>query len=271
MLPNGKSLLLCNYRYDAQNRLVNSTPMAQATTRQRFYMKERLATEIQGVVQRSIMQHGDQLLAEQQHQGATVKSTLLATGQQRSVLSTLDTTPPRSFTYTPYGHRIPGGVLLSLLGFNGERPDPVTGWYLLGNGYRAFNPVLMRFNSPGSWSPFWLGGMNPYTYCGDEPINREDRTGHAGPFLERIVNAIFPSRARAIGTARNTVQPNRSALSTAAIPSRNTTPTPANSLPPPYVSENIKSALIMADESLTNARNKNYTEKKLHQLKQSKK
>jgi RHS repeat-associated protein len=68
--------------------------------------------------------------------------------------------------------------LLSLLGFNGERPDPVTGHYLLGNGYRAFNPVLLRFNSPDSWSPFGEGGLNSYAYCLGDPINRYDPDGH---------------------------------------------------------------------------------------------
>jgi RHS repeat-associated protein len=68
--------------------------------------------------------------------------------------------------------------LLSLLGFNGERPDPVTGHYHLGNGYRQFNPVLMRFNSPDSWSPFGEGGLNAYAYCAGDPINRVDPTGH---------------------------------------------------------------------------------------------
>jgi RHS repeat-associated protein len=65
------------------------------------------------------------------------------------------------------------------MGFNGERPDLVTGHYLLGNGYRAFNPVLMRFNSPDSWSPFGKGGLNSYAYCGGDAVNRSDKSGHA--------------------------------------------------------------------------------------------
>ncbi len=35
---------------------------------------------------------------------------------------------------------------------------------MLGNGYRAYSPVLMRFNSPDSWSPFGEGGVNAYAY-----------------------------------------------------------------------------------------------------------
>jgi RHS repeat-associated protein len=124
------------------------------------------------------MQHEDQLLAQQQLQNGTTQSRLLANDQQRSVLAILDVTRCHHLTYTPYGHRIPENGLLSLLGFNGERPDPVTGHYLLGNGYRAFNPVLMRFNSPDSWSPFGEGGLNAYAYCVGDPVNQEDRSGH---------------------------------------------------------------------------------------------
>ncbi|EGH65727.1 hypothetical protein PSYAC_12586, partial [Pseudomonas syringae pv. actinidiae str. M302091] len=59
-----------------------------------------------------------------------------------------------------------------------ERVDPVTGHYLLGNGYRAFNPMLMRFNSPDSLSPFGEGGLNAYAYCAGDPVNRVDPSGH---------------------------------------------------------------------------------------------
>ncbi|MCQ9425345.1 RHS repeat-associated core domain-containing protein [Pseudomonas sp. LJDD11] len=67
-------------------------------------------------------------------------------------------------------------------GFNGELPDPLTGHYLLGHGYRADNPVLMRFNSPDSLSPFAEGGINAYAYCRGDPVNRCDPTGHADFF-----------------------------------------------------------------------------------------
>ncbi|MDN4546484.1 RHS repeat-associated core domain-containing protein [Pseudomonas sp. C32] len=177
-MPSNRETLLCQYRYDPLDRLVASTPSAQSDA-QRFYLKDRLATEIQGALQCSIMQHDDQLLAQQQRQNGTAQTRLLATDQQRSVLNVLDATRPHPLAYSPYGLRHPGNGLLSLLGFNGERPDPVTGCYLLGNGYRAFNPVLMRFNSSDSWSPFGEGGLNGYAYCVGDPVNRKDQTGHA--------------------------------------------------------------------------------------------
>jgi len=82
------------------------------------------------------------------------KTILLATDQQHSVLNALDAGRPQLIAYTPYGHRSRENGLLSLLGFNGELPDSLTGHYHLGKGHRQFNPVLMRFNSPDSWSPF---------------------------------------------------------------------------------------------------------------------
>jgi RHS repeat-associated protein len=84
-------------------------------------------------------------------------STLLATDLQRSVLQTTNGAEQQTIAYTPFGHHANKNTNTHLLGFNGERADPVTGHYLLGNGYRAFNPVLMRFNSPDSWSPFGDG------------------------------------------------------------------------------------------------------------------
>ncbi|VVM71564.1 RHS repeat-associated core domain-containing protein [Pseudomonas fluorescens] len=171
--------LLCRYGYDPLDRLTSHT-LSQTPERLRFYCKSRLTTEIQGAIKHSIVQHDDLLLAQQHVEGKAFDTTLLITDQQRSVLQTLKPDhPPQPLAYSPYGHLPAENGLLSLLGFNGERPDPMTGHYLLGNGYRAFNPALMRFNSPDSLSPFGKGGLNAYTYCLGDPINLEDPTGHS--------------------------------------------------------------------------------------------
>lgn len=104
------------------------------------------------------------------------KTILLATDLQNSVLHALDANRAHAIAYSPYGHR-PLNGLLSLLGFNGELMDPLTGHYHLGNGYRPFSPVLMRFICPDSLSPFGKGGVNTYAYCGGDPRNRVDPTG----------------------------------------------------------------------------------------------
>jgi RHS repeat-associated protein len=202
-MTTNQQTLLSRYQYDPLDRLADCDSTGQTATR-RFYLKDRLTTEIQGPVQRSMFQHDDQLLAQQQHQDGAVETALLATDQQRSVLQLLDAKQTHPLAYTPYGHRPAENGLLSLLGFNGERPDPVTGHYLLGNGYRAFNPVLMRFNSPDSLSPFGEGGLNAYAYCLGDPVNYEDLTGHS-PLsgLFRSLRRLFTATRKTQSSVKN--------------------------------------------------------------------
>jgi len=82
-----------------------------------------------------------------------------------------------SLQYTVYGHD-GCNQYASMLRFNGQRKEPATGHYQLGTGYRVFNPVLMRFHSPDSLSPMGAGGINCYAYCGGDPVNNIDPSGH---------------------------------------------------------------------------------------------
>lgn len=172
-----KTINLCRYHYDPLDRLINILSATQDTTA-RFYNRSRLTTEIQGQIKRSIFQHADLLLAQRQQQGQSSDTALLLTDPQRSVLRASAVGQCSSMAYSPHGHRSMENGQLSVLGFNGEQPDPLTGHYLLGNGYRAYNPVLMRFNSPDSLSPFGEGGVNAYAYALGDPVNRVDPTGH---------------------------------------------------------------------------------------------
>lgn len=188
--------LLGHYRYDALNRLVGNTIPAEQE-RRRFYCRNRLSTEIQGKRSQSFVQHGDQLLAQLESDGDAIQTILLATDKQRSVLQTLKTDiQPQSIAYSPYGHSPSKSGLLRLLGFNGERQDPLTGRYLLGNGYRMYIPALMRFNSPDSLSPFGKGGLNSYAYVLGDPINSKDPTGHAPLSMQTIVDALIKHKPR---------------------------------------------------------------------------
>ncbi|MVV50454.1 RHS repeat-associated core domain-containing protein [Pseudomonas sp. PB120] len=191
-MRSSQARLLCHYRYDPLDRLT-SHAQSDALERQRFYCKSRLATEIEGALSYSVVQQGDLLLAEQHRTGNALDTALLATDQQRSVLHVFKSNVSQQpITYSPYGHRRNESGLTSLLGFNGERPEPVTGRYLLGNGYRAFSPVLMRFNSPDSWSPFGRGGLNAYAYCQGNPVLRTDPTGHVLIMQSRALNVLPP-------------------------------------------------------------------------------
>lgn len=196
---------LCTYRHDPLDRLTSHAMTTQVPV-QRFYCKSRLATEIEGAINRSIVQHNEQLLALTETQGNIRQATLVATDQQRSVLQALAADESQFFAYSPYGHRPTGGGLLSLLGFNGERPDPVTGHYLLGNGHRAFNPVLMRFSSPDKLSPFGEGGLNTYTYCSGDPINRSDPNGTTSIFLKFFQRIFSRSGSPRQAASRSTFE-----------------------------------------------------------------
>jgi RHS repeat-associated protein len=171
------SVSLINYRYDPLDRLLGVSVSGQSQDT-RFYRDGRLNTQIQGCETRSFIQRDNHLLGYSRRNAHQVQSTLLGTDQQRSVLLSVTDGVRHDEVYTAHGHRQVDGGLHSLLGFNGEQPDPVTGCYLLGNGYRAYNPVLMRFHSPDTLSPFGSGGINPYAYCLGDPINMSDPTGH---------------------------------------------------------------------------------------------
>ncbi|MGJ7516239.1 RHS repeat-associated core domain-containing protein [Pseudomonas baetica] len=178
-MPSPVAALLNQYRYDPLDRLI-ANRLPNEPEHQRYYCKSRLATQIHGAASNSIVQHDDQLLAQQQIENGAYETSLLGTDQQRSVLQTTNENDPlQRVSYSPYGYQPHLNKLLSLLGFNGERPDPVTGHYLLGNGYRTFNPMLMRFNSPDNLSPFGKGGVNSYVYCLNDPANRKDPGGQA--------------------------------------------------------------------------------------------
>ncbi|MEE4692772.1 RHS repeat-associated core domain-containing protein [Pseudomonas alliivorans] len=171
---------LCRYHYDALDQVAISE-LANDDRVQRFYQKNRLTTQIQGHIQHTLLHANDHLLALQRAHDRGLNCALLATTRQDSVIGT----PQSAFSYTPYGHRHPQANSMSLPGFNGQQADRVTGHYLLGNGYRAFNPVLMRFNSPDRLSPFGEGGLNAYAYCAGDPVNQEDSTGHTPAFIKR--------------------------------------------------------------------------------------
>lgn len=102
---------------------------------------------------------------------------LLATDRNQSIIAEIADGKHTRIAYTTYGEQSAQEPVATALGFtiNSERRIDV---YILGNGYRPYNPTLMRFHSPDSWSPFGRGGLNAYMYCVGDPVNRVDPTGH---------------------------------------------------------------------------------------------
>lgn len=168
-----------SYQYDALDRL---------TTRNathRFYQDDRIATEVEGANTRRFMEFDAQPLAVQEGQ----TTSLLATDLQTSVLQHVSAAGTQAYAYIPYGHHPAENGITRLLAFNGEHPEAVTGHYLLGQGYRAYNPVLMRFNSPDNWSPFGEGEINAYAYP-TNPLMMQDPTGHVWQWAKGILRVF---------------------------------------------------------------------------------
>lgn len=133
---------------------------------------------------------------------------LLATNSSQSIIGESVEGTINTIGYSAYGEQSAQQEVASALGFNGQLREAKLGWYLLGNGYRAYNTRLMRFHSPDSWSPFDEGGLNSYAYCLNDPINSDDPTGHSP--TKRLLKRFLAKKA-AIDTVQNTnaLQPKR--------------------------------------------------------------
>lgn len=146
------------------------------------------------------------------------RTILLAPDNKNSILAELAGSLPNPIVYSVYGSQSAQQALASHLGFNGELRERNFGWYWLGKGYRAYNPILMRFHSPDSWSPFGRGGLNWYGYCQGDPRNFTDPTGHMFSAL-KLLGKSRKTLARASSTSSLTpLIPNTSQFSSAGNP-----------------------------------------------------
>ncbi len=117
--------------------------------------------------------------------------------QTNSIIGITDSngTLQQQYVYSPYGIRTPiqSSEVASTIGFDGQRTDAATGYQFLGNGYRAYNPILRRFMQPDSASPFAGGGINSYEFGSNNPMLFTDPSGHfsTGAFIGNLVAALI--------------------------------------------------------------------------------
>ncbi|MEX5343450.1 RHS repeat-associated core domain-containing protein [Pseudomonas sp. I2] len=169
----------------------------------------------QGATSRTILR-GSVPLAEQ-HTDTLTNTGLLITDDKGSVLQVENADTNETHAYSAYGYASSLPSLRTLIGFNGESLELQTQNYFLGSGYRAFSPILMRFYSPDSWSPFGQGDLNTYAYCQGDPINRSDPSGHSGVlirFFKGIGNRLGmrTPRPATANTNRSSFPENRQTL-----------------------------------------------------------
>ncbi|HED3891821.1 TPA: RHS repeat-associated core domain-containing protein [Morganella morganii] len=201
---SGENINGGRYQYDALNRLV-SQHVSGGDVRELYYRGNTLVNEVlaAGRQETRLIKRGTHCLG--MSQGGAL--TLTGTDHNNSLIwSENKNDGATRHNWSPYGS---GNPVDLLPGFNGERCDPVSGSYHLGNGYRAYNPVLMRFNCPDSLSPFGEGGINPYAYCAGDPVNFTDPSGHMstgagvglGLGIAGLFAAVFTAGAALIPTA----------------------------------------------------------------------
>lgn len=174
--------------------MTHQTKQHESSKKQFFYQRDRLISEVEGNASRSVVCADHHLIAKLRREGELSTLVWLATDNKRSVLTSGSRRGWRGeIAYTPYGFHIPE-VWQAGIGFNGVMKESHTSHYFLGAGYRLYNCVLMRFQSPDSWSPFGQGGLNSYAFVKGDPVNHIDPDGH------------MPKR---VATARRLSQPNR--------------------------------------------------------------
>ncbi|UKZ58882.1 uncharacterized protein TrAtP1_000204 [Trichoderma atroviride] len=178
-----KGNLRSQYHYDASGKLVGQVIPGKAEYHL-HYRGDKLIGFTSGDQQVSYVSDGARYWGQISKQGNSTDTETWASDGHESIMALIGNDGSEHYQqYTPYGFSNLGdGQNSPSVGFNGQWRDPVTGWYHLGNGYRVYNPVLMVFHSPDSWSPFTSGEINPYAYCLGDPINRIDPSGHFSLF-----------------------------------------------------------------------------------------
>ena len=122
---------------------------------------------------------------------------LLVPDRTQSILACVGPATDKPGAFTPFGYRRSGKVSAA---WNGQVAESLSEHYLLGNGHRAYHPVLGRFSCPDALSPFGQGGLNTYAYCKGDPINATDPSGRiSSAWLYGITAVIVGAGGGAAG------------------------------------------------------------------------
>lgn len=176
-----------------------------------FYQGQRLVT-VKQAERHCLILRGNKLPIAQFGGAGSSQKSMLATDGKESIFSAKSAEAHETLSFTVYGYGSTLPSSLTLLGFNGEFFNAPHSSYLLGNGHRSFSPVIMRFLSPDSLSPFLAGGLNTYAYCGNDPINAVDPSGKTKLMITRTIRRQPVNTVIKVGP--ETQVPNRTALIT---------------------------------------------------------
>lgn len=153
-----------------------------------FYQGWPCVTTIKALSKVSVLQYQRNALAVKAAGREREDLALIAIDSQHTAAWYSGPSHAQPLKFTAYGYSVPKVGLPAA--FKGERCDEVTVCYLLGKGYRLYNPSLMRFNSPDRFSPFDYGGINCYTFASGDPVNYDDPTGRGvGKFITHKLDA----------------------------------------------------------------------------------
>jgi RHS repeat-associated protein len=171
----------------------------QTTTRDWYYGGDGLQAELNGDGSLSRMADSNTQM-DVAKDGTRTTRLMSADGQQSPQLNA---GTDEWHNWGPFGE-CPPPVGKELTGYTGEHRDPWTGNYYLGQ--RQYSPAMRHFTSPDSLSPFGAGGINAYAYCGGDPVNNTDPTGHFAQYDEyydRMARKAYQEKLDARRAASN--------------------------------------------------------------------
>ncbi|MBE0417700.1 MAG: hypothetical protein IBX63_08035, partial [Coriobacteriia bacterium] len=115
-----------------------------------------------------------------------------------------------TYRYDPWGEVLDATeAVANPYRYAGYRCDEATGLYYLWNRY--YDPGTCRFISkdPDSGRVIEPGTLNPYSYCGNNPVNRVDATGGSWSWIKNKASAVMEAARNAVEAVGNYLRSSR--------------------------------------------------------------